>query len=169
MPQGSELQFRLRKGTKFARKPTLLVNLPEPHSAGGAPRYTAAEPFNLDGSKPEQGSGWDLRTDFYARFSPKEKKQEALVTFLTFEVVFEYPGSFFVQIEYEGEDGARLCSVPSYINVEPVLKAGGEAMRCKELSIMTVISRCLGKVDNWKKVLAPLSSQNYNAVHLAPI
>lgn len=128
-----------------------------------------AEPFNLDGSKPEQGSGWGLSTDYYACISPKEEQQQALVTYFAFEVRFENPGSFFVQIEYEGEGGARLCSVPSYINVEPVLKVGGQAMRCKELSIMTVISRCLGKVDNWKKVLAPLSSQNYNAIHLAPI
>ena len=132
------------------------------------PRYTVAEPFNQDGTKPEQGKGWSLSTDYYAHFSPRDNSK-TLVTFFAFEVSFKHPGSFFVQVEYEGEDGTRRCSVPSYINVEPVLKAGGEAMRCKELSIMTVISRCLGKVDNWKKVLAPVSNQNYNAVHLAPI
>ena len=116
-----------------------------------------SEPFNQDGSKPEQGGGWSLSTDYYARFSPNDSSN-TLVTYFEFEVSFEHPGSFFVQVEYEGEGGTRRCSKPSYINVEPVLKVGGEAMRCKELSIMTVISRCLGKVDNWKKVLAPISS-----------
>ena len=63
---------------------------------------------------------------------------------------------------------------PSYINVEPVLSLsragnGGPTLKCKELSICTVVSRCLGPIDRWSKVLAPLSEQAYNAIHFTPI
>ena len=32
-----------------------------------------------------------------------------------------------------------------------------------------MLSRCLGPISRWKEVLAPLSNQSYNAVHLVPI
>ncbi len=59
-----------------------------------------------------------------------------------------------------------VYSKPSYINVEPELRIKGangvgeeieEGVKCKELSICTVLSRCLGPVERWESVLAPLS------------
>ena len=50
--------------------------------------------------------------------------------------------------------------------------ADGESvkhLKCKELSICTVLSRCLGPVDRWEQTLAPLANRGYNAIHFTPI
>ena len=63
-------------------------------------------------------------------------------------------------------------TLPSYINVEPVLahkQKPNKTVMCKELSLISVVSRCLGPIERWSKVLNPLSEQAYNAVHFTPI
>lgn len=40
---------------------------------------------------------------------------------------------------------------------------------CKQLSIITVLSRCLGQLERWEEVLANIGQLNYNAVHYTPI
>lgn len=81
-------------------------------------------------------------------------------TYFEFSVDFQTSGSFFVQVEYGKRDLVSHLSYsqPSYINVEPVLSfSATQQVRCKELSICTVLSRCLGHIDRWKEVLTPLS------------
>ena len=56
-----------------------------------------------------------------------------------------------------------------YINVEPLMVLRTEYVKCKELSIITVLSRCLGSIDRWEQVLANISQLSYNAVHFTPI
>ena len=70
---------------------------------------------------------------------------------MEYRVHFPESGSFFVQLAYEDEiDSSNiLYSQPQYINVEPRMKARGQEVRVKELSLMTVMSRCLGKMSRW--------------------
>jgi hypothetical protein len=64
---------------------------------------------------------------------------------LEYKVKFDYSGSYFIQISYIDENTGENCfSEPQYINVEPVMHAGGKTLRPKELNIITVMSRCLG-------------------------
>jgi len=58
---------------------------------------------------------------------------------------------------------------PTYINVEPVLNVGGKLVPCKEISLITVISKCMGKMKEWPARLENLSDLGYNAVHFTPI
>ena len=59
--------------------------------------------------------------------------------------------------------------MPSYINVEPLMRIDSATLKCKELSICTVLSRCLGPIQRWPQVLANLKEQDFNAVHFTPI
>jgi len=40
---------------------------------------------------------------------------------------------------------------------------------CRELRIISVLSRCLGRLQRWPKVLKAISDQGFNAVHFTPI
>jgi hypothetical protein len=41
-------------------------------------------------------------------------------------------------------------------------------IRSKELRCITVMSRCLGKIDRWQGVLNNIKELGYNAVHFTP-
>lgn len=89
---------------------------------------------------------------------------------LCFRVPFTESGSFFVQIAYddpaspEGENYTK----PMYINVDPQLTIKGERIQCKQLSLMTVMSRQLGKLKRWPQVLQNAVELGYNAIHFTP-
>ena len=80
-----------------------------------------------------------------------EPDPEASEYLLEYRVHFGESGSFFVQIAYADEIDASITryTPPQYINVEPVMALGGKEVRCKELSLMTVMSRCVGKMTRW--------------------
>jgi hypothetical protein len=64
---------------------------------------------------------------------------------LEYKIKFDHSGSYFIQVCYKDERSGDVCyTEPQYINVEPVMHAGGKSLRPKELSIITVMSRCLG-------------------------
>lgn len=95
-------------------------------------------------------------------------------TYYEFRVVFTSAGSFAFEISYESSDGTRSTTPEAYINVEPVLRLQGadgneRQMQCKELSICSVLSRCLGPLTRWQDVLRPVSQLGYNAIHFTPI
>jgi hypothetical protein len=90
---------------------------------------------------------------------------------LEYRVHFAESGSFFVQLAYEDEIDPKVIhyTQPQYINVEPRMKARGLEIRSKELALMTVMSRCLGKMSRWPQVLKNVRELGYNAVHFTPI
>ncbi len=90
------------------------------------------------------------------------------MTYFEFEVSFTESGSFFIQIQAQ-HDNHTIYSPPNYINVDPVLFLRGQPLICKQMSIMTVLSRQLGPLRRWNDVLAPIASQVYNAIHFTPI
>jgi hypothetical protein len=67
-----------------------------------------------------------------------------------FTVQFNESGSFFVQVAYQEVSDVDKFTPPQYINVDPELRVGDKLIRGKELSILTVMSRCLGRIDRWE-------------------
>lgn len=91
---------------------------------------------------------------------------------MEFRVQFPYAGSFFVQLEYlDLESHSLKYTPPQYINVEPLLSlpTNTNPIKTKQLSILTVLSRCLGPIDRWGEVLDHSASLKYNAIHFTPI
>lgn len=79
-----------------------------------------------------------------------------------------------MQVSYVDSEGARCTTPEAFINVEPVLRLRGvdgtvRQLQCKELSICSVLSRCLGPLARWQDVLRPLGQLGYNAIHFTPI
>ena len=69
---------------------------------------------------------------------------------LEFRVDFPEAGSFFIQVEYFDKDlEQRNYTDPIYINVEPVMLIRDKPVRVKELSIITVLSRCMGSIEQY--------------------
>ena len=88
---------------------------------------------------------------------------------LEYRIQFFESGSFFVQIAYEdGVTGVQRYTNPQFINVEPVMKLKNRDVRCKELNLMTMMSRCLGKMDRWAEVIQNQKEIGYNAIHFTP-
>ena len=84
---------------------------------------------------------------------------------------FKEAGTFFVQLEYfDMSHNAINYTEPVYINVEPVLVVRNQKVRVKELSIMTVLARCLGPLETrWEQMYDNISALGYNAIHFTPI
>ena len=117
--QGSEVRFELDYG--LFEDPEVVVNFPDPETG----MYTNTQPFyqTLDGSK--------LNQTYMCVISPTHSS-----FCMTFKVNFKHSGSFFIQISH----GKNQLTDPMYINVAPKQKV-------KELSVLTVMSRCLGQLN----------------------
>ena len=90
---------------------------------------------------------------------------------LEFRIVFPEAGSFFIQLDYfDTELKDRNYTLPVYINVEPVLILRNDKVRVKEISMLTVISRQMGALeDHWEDMYDNISQLGYNAIHFAPL
>jgi len=92
---------------------------------------------------------------------------------IEFRVSFNECSSYFIQIQYqdESDQNVKKYSEPSYINVQPNLKVGklnNEVINLNSIRMITVVSRCLGKVDRWPKVFTNIHELGYNAIHFTP-
>jgi len=73
-------------------------------------------------------------------------------------------------VAYEDQVGNEIekYTKPIWINVEPVMFTPAKQIRCKEISLITVMSRCLGKMERWPDLLKNIKELGYNAVHFTP-
>lgn len=102
-----------------------------------------------DGEEPFAGS--ELDTRYLEIVDPYNDRTRYG---LEFRIQFFESGSFFVQIMYEDPiSGKSKFTKEQYINVEPVMNLNGKPVRSKELNLMTVMSRCLGKMERWPQVI----------------
>jgi hypothetical protein len=91
--------------------------------------------------------GSKLENRYLLRINPSNRD---LSVNLEFRVHFPDAGSFFIQIEYFDKDlEQRNYTDPIYINVEPVMLIRDKPVRVKELSIITVLSRCMGSIEQF--------------------
>ena len=172
IPAESEVRFQLDYGTPISLEAKLLVNKPK-RLVNGEVEYTIASPMNDEGS-------------FELEFAKKDHMEGSLLDNEHLEVIDPYPtgsqfihefrvyfgesGSFFIQVAYEDQVGNEIekYTKPMWINVEPVMHIPRTQIKCKEISLMTVMSRCLGKLDRWPDVLKNVRELGYNAVHFTP-
>jgi hypothetical protein len=113
-------------------------------------------------------TGSRLENRYLERIEPHNKDMSVN---LEFRVHFAEAGSFFIQLEYTDLIlGEKNFTDPIYINVEPILILRNEPVKVKELSVLTVLSRCMGPIeDHWENLYKNFSELGYNAVHFAPI
>lgn len=91
--------------------------------------------------------GSKLESRYLLRINPSNRDMSVN---LEFSVHFPEAGSFFIQIEYLDKDlEQRNYTDPIYINVEPVMLIRDKQVRVKELSIITVLSRCMGSIEQY--------------------
>jgi glycogen debranching enzyme len=91
------------------------------------------------------------------------------LTYVELSFKFTKAGSFFIQIGFGEPDHIRFTK-PNYINVEPQLFLNtSTTLRCKQINMISVLSRCLGPLSRWEDVLKPVAAQGYNMVHFTPI
>ena len=96
---------------------------------------------------------WALDTEYLCEVCPNEI--ETLVTYWEFRVSLNYAGSFFIQIMCD----KTTVSPPNYLNVEPQLSlCSSKSLYCKDVSLISVLSRCLGPLSRWSEVLEPIAS-----------
>ena len=61
------------------------------------------------------------------------------------------------------------CATPEWLVVTPVMKIKGNEVKPKQLRVMTVLPRCIGKINKWEEFFKDQIANGYNAFHLAPI
>lgn len=165
IPVDSEVRFHLDYGTKVSRGARLVVNKPK-KLPNGELSYTITQPLVAgEATKTDQWKGSELDERYLEVIDAHPASSEYM---FEFRVLFDVSGSFFVQIVYEDDKGQVAYSPPQYINVEPVMVANNQEIRGKELSVLTVMSRCLGKMSKWPKVINNIKDCGYNAIHFAP-
>eukprot|EP00922_Rhytidocystis_sp_ex-Travisia-forbesii_P065763 GHVS01097677.1.p1 GENE.GHVS01097677.1~~GHVS01097677.1.p1 ORF type:complete len:1823 (-),score=304.21 GHVS01097677.1:256-5724(-) len=62
----------------------------------------------------------------------------------------------------------KPCLVNAVI-VEPRILVNGREMRSSALNVQTVLSRCLGPIKRWKRMMTSTSELGYNMVHFTPL
>jgi hypothetical protein len=119
----------------------LLVNKPL-RKADGSAEYTVTNPFSIEGVQ----QGWE-GSELNSTYIEEIRADNSRFT-LEFRVPFYESGSFFVQLRYtcDQDPSAKRYCKPNFINVEPTLYRG---LSCKEISLMTVMSRQLGPLSRW--------------------
>lgn len=104
-----------------------------------------------------------------------------------------HAGTFVYWIEYDGTGSERVKGREGYINIEPVLHVklrspilspdleilpighGGKvlqeevALPLDGLVILTVVSKWMGLVSDWKDYLREASDRGYNMLHFTPL
>jgi glycogen debranching enzyme len=81
-----------------------------------------------------------------------------------FKYQVKISGSLCVQLK-KGE----IVSDKSFVVVNPLLSFSGQKIKPESLSMVTLLSRSLGHVDNWIRVIRDQVSIGYNFFHLTPI
>lgn len=107
------------------------------------------------------------------------------------DLPISHAGAFCYWVEYEGDDGARVKGREGYFNIDPILRtkarspiiASGPAVSEKGgavqsdyvnisldgLAILTLISKWMGPMSEWREHFAEASERGYNMIHYPPL
>jgi len=109
------------------------------------------------------------------------------------DLPISHAGAFLYWIEYDGNDGKRVRGRSGYFNIDPILKTkarthildgslavlpSGQGAALKDeivnlpldgLAILTVVSKWMGPVDEWKKHFAEAKDRGYTMLHYTPL
>lgn len=110
------------------------------------------------------------------------------------DLPISHAGAFIYWVEYDGDDGNRVKGRSGYFNIDPVLsikartpvldKASlsvlpsgqGAVLQDKNvhlplngLSILTVVSKWMGPLEEWKQSFAEAKDRGYTMLHYTPL
>ena len=108
------------------------------------------------------------------------------------DLPISHAGAFCYWVEYDGDaPGTRVKGREGYFNIDPILRTkarasvltpsskisdtGGKILNdyvnlpIDGLSILTLVSKWMGPVDNWRKYLSESSARGYNMIHWTPL
>lgn len=147
---GDTLLLKLPKDLPIANHALVRLNLPSIRNDQLI--YDTAAPLPCAEPNPEPSP--------LATISPSEAADGDL----QFELRFRYPGSFFYQIEYhQPDENVTRHTKPEYILVHPAgIVPGG-------MVLLSVLTRCLGKLARWPLVLGRQAKLGYNTIHFMPV
>ena len=98
-------------------------------------------------------------------FEPKE-----ISTSIIYEIKLERTGSVQFFFMYNClSTGTQKNTKPFYITVLPKLIIGGKKIELNDIQLQTVLSKSLGKIDNFENYFKEASKLKYNFVHFTPI
>lgn len=102
------------------------------------------------------------------------------------DLPISHAGAFVYWIEYEAESG-RVKGREGYFNIDPILRtksrkpiltsqpSGGELtdennpVSLDGLAVLTVVSKWMGPVDNWRPYFEEAQRRGYNMLHYTPL
>lgn len=107
------------------------------------------------------------------------------------DLPISHAGAFCYWIEYDGDAGNRVKGREGYFNIDPILRTksrspivsagpsvsdkGGAVLSdyvdipLDGLSILTLVSKWMGPMSEWREHLAEASERGYNMVHYPPL
>ncbi|KIL69487.1 glycoside hydrolase family 133 protein [Amanita muscaria Koide BX008] len=109
------------------------------------------------------------------------------------DLPISHAGAFMYWIEYEGDEGKRVKGRIGYFNVDPVLRSKArtpildeslEVLPASEggivrdsyvnlpldgLSVLTVVSKWMGPINNWREHLQEATLRGYTMLHYPPL
>ena len=161
----SRIKVILPPGALELHAATMIINLPFANEDGSV-IYTIVNPFkSTKGSKKsekvEEIKDDNIMNTYYVEVEPETNK----IGTQKFYVTLNYPGVFFFQFKY----GDNQYTDPQWIQVDPNLLWGEQAMNVNWLRILTVLSRSLGKMERWGEFWKIQKKLGYNAIHFTPI
>uniref|UniRef100_A0A0G4I0H5 Glycogen debranching enzyme n=1 Tax=Chromera velia CCMP2878 TaxID=1169474 RepID=A0A0G4I0H5_9ALVE len=85
---------------------------------------------------------------------------------ITYEWAPAVGGPHKLTFEHAGENGIRTTAKANHVIVQPQFVVGSKEIPYTAITMQTVLSRCLGPISNWNRMVEPL---NYNVLHFVPI
>jgi len=146
---GTRIFFHVKDISVIGAEPVLLMNLPLSKDE----KFFYPDYFPHENQIPTEN---DNLTEIQAKSSG--------LGGIFFEVKIQFPGSFFFQIKYKNKENAQHVTKPDWIIAHP-----NKGLPSESMILLSVLTRCLGKLDRWIDVLAPQAKIGYNAIHFMPM
>ena len=109
----------------------------------------------------------NINKDDFSRFifQPKE-----ISTSIIYEINLERTGSIqFFFLYNDQSTNTEKTTLPFYITVLPKVMIQGREMKLDDIQLQTILSKSLGKINEFEKYFKEASKLKYNFVHFTPI
>lgn len=133
------LKFHIDAGSLVAKKAVLYTNVPE----------KSTDPFDRHSFRPIP-----IISSFHKD--------------ITVNVPIHTTGPFCYYITYV-ENGEEKITKTFYFTVPPLLSLKGEYLPFNAINIQSVVSKFVGPIKDWDKLLAYVSKKGYNMIHFTPL
>ena len=97
-------------------------------------------------------------------FDPNE-----ISTSIVFEFELSKSGPIQILFIYKDEQNNEKLTKPFYIIVQPQIIINGKELPVRSISLQTILSKSLGKIEDFDKFFEEASKLKYNFIHFTPI